>query len=93
MNDVRHLIISINLYFWCEFDVLLCLCVQVHGVMVLGSMPLSMHIAPTSLTSKPFNHLATLRTLTTPSMLPTMSLVSHGFWMQKVGIEFVVEHV
>ena len=79
--------------FLCEFDVLVCLCVQVHGVMVLGSMPLSMLIALTSLTSKPYNRLATLRTLTMPLMLPTMSLVSHGSWMQKVGKHLVVKHI
>jgi hypothetical protein len=60
--------------------------------MVLGSMPLFMLIALTSLPSVTYNRLATLRTLTTPSMLPTMSLVSHGFWMQKVGKQLVVKH-
>jgi hypothetical protein len=66
---------------------------QVHGVMVLGSMLLSMLIALTSLTLKPYNRLATLRTLTTPSMLPTLNLVSRGSWMQKVGEQLVVKHV
>jgi hypothetical protein len=82
-------------YYWhkfvvlCKFDVLFCLCMQVHGVMVLGSMPLSMLIALTSLTSMPYDRVATLRTLTTPSMLPTISSVSHGSWMQKVGKQLV----
>jgi hypothetical protein len=57
--------------------------------MVLGSMPLSILIALTSLTSMPYSRLATLRTLTTPSMLPTISWVSHGSWMQKVGKQLV----
>jgi hypothetical protein len=34
-----------------------------------------------------------LKTLTTPLMLPTISLVSFGFWMQKVGKQLVLKHV
>jgi hypothetical protein len=34
-----------------------------------------------------------LKTLTMPSMLPTVSLVSFGSWMQKVGKELVLKHV
>jgi len=77
-------------WFWCTG---LFVCVQVHGIMALGSMPLSMLIALTSLTSKLYNHLTILRILTTRLMLPTMSLVFHGSWMQKVGKQLVVTHV